>query len=97
MNQCEWMAWDKDHLAKGFRHSPVEIEADGVWASFNTLATEEAGILTRLAVSRSPTPWVFNWRISSRRSARVEGRLNLVPRILSARRPALTRFRILFA
>jgi hypothetical protein len=44
MDQCSWMVRGEDHLAWGFRHSSGEIGADGVWASFSTLATEEAGI-----------------------------------------------------
>ena len=47
MDQSGWMAWDEDHPAEDFRHSSVEIGADGVWASFSTLATEEAGIPSR--------------------------------------------------
>jgi len=88
MDQCGWMAWDEDHLAWGFRHSTGAGEAGEAWASFNTFATEDAGIPNRRAVSRRPTPWAFNWRISSRRSARVDGRPNRTPRPLVARRPA---------
>ena len=58
--QCGWMAWDEDYLAQGFRHSSEEREAGEAWASFKTLATEDAGIPNRLAVSRRPTPWAFN-------------------------------------
>jgi hypothetical protein len=82
------MAWDAVHLAEGFRHSTGAGEAGEAWASFNTFATEDAGIPRRRAVSRRPTPWVFNWRISSRPSARVDGRPNRTPRPLAARRPA---------
>ena len=58
--QCGWMAWDGDHLAQGFRHSSEERVAGEAWASFKTLATEDAGIPNRRAVSRRPTPWAFN-------------------------------------
>ena len=88
MDQCGWMAWDEYYLAQGFRHSSEERVAGEAWASFNTLATEDAGIPNRRAVSRRPTPWAFNWRISSRRSARVNGRPNRTPWPLAARRPA---------
>lgn len=85
------MSWDEDRLAEGFRHSTEAGEAGEAWAPFKTLATEDAGIPNRRAVSRRPAPWAFNWTISSRRSARVDGRPNRTPRPLAARRPALTR------
>ncbi len=65
MDQFGWMAWDKDHLAKGFRHSTGEGEAGEARASFSTLPTEEAGIcrpyhhavnLPPLSIGRIPTP-----------------------------------------
>ena len=42
------MAWDEDHLAQGVRHTSEEA-----WVSFKTLATEDAGIPSRLAVMSS--------------------------------------------
>ena len=82
------MVWDEDHLSEGFRDSTGERVLGKAWAPFKTLATEDAGIPSRRAVSRRPTPSAFNWRISSRRSARVDGRPNRTPRPLVARRPA---------